>query len=653
MGQAAIDSLIAELQSGKHTKEFDKIPLLMELSDAYAPINPDEGIKYGLQGWQLAAKIPDKKSMANLKRTIGVNYDYKSDYNAALKYFSDALMLFREIGDKKGIAGINMEIGTIYFYQSNFPKALAYYFTSLKSFEEIDNKRGIANVLQAIGSVYQSYGNYILALEYEFKALKLNIANGNKVGIANTTGNIGTTYNAMANYTLALEYFVKDLALREEMGDRSEVGITLENIAATYIHLGKYRLALDYSMKALKLNKESGYKLGIAQCFENIGESYFFIAKDTAHNLNADSRIPGSKSALIRKAIEYLEKALAISREINAPELMQSTYGNLADVCKLAGDYKNALRFFETYNEIKDSIFSQESKIKITQLETQRSLDLKDKDILIKNKQIELDKLAVAKKRNERGFYLAGIGALIVAIGRLSYSHREKLKRTKAEQQALFSKRLLEIELKALRAQMNPHFIFNCLNSIQAFILKENKIEATDYLQKFSKLIRMILDSSQKTTNTIEDEAEILSLYIDLEKLRLKNKFDFEIEIAADIDPSFTEIPSMVIQPLVENSIWHGLMYANRKGTLRVAFTKGSNQLRCIVEDNGIGREESKRRKESQGRKHTSKGIQLIEDRLKAWSQTKGLRYTFNIADNADQLCGTRTEITIFYPTYA
>ena len=227
---------------------------------------------------------------------------------------------------------------------------------------------------------------------------------------------------------------------------------------------------------------------------------------------------------------------------------------------------------------------------------------------------------------------------------------RSRTKRIQKEQKSLFARQILEIELKALRAQMNPHFIFNCLNSIQAFILRENTFEATEYLQKFSRLIRLILDNSQKTSNTIEDEVEILGLYLDLEQLRLRNMFDYEIIVSKDLDKSFVEIPSMIIQPVIENSIWHGFSNSDKKGMISVIFAKQQNQLSCTVIDNGIGRKKSIEIKERLGGTHESKGIKLIEDRLSVWCKTNGFKFELQIFDNIENRSGTCTIITILYP---
>ena len=149
--------------------------------------------------------------------------------------------------------------------------------------------------------------------------------------------------------------------------------------------------------------------------------------------------------------------------------------------------------------------------------------------------------------------------------------------------------------MSALRAQMNPHFIFNSLNSIDNYILRNKTQEASDYLNRFSKLIRLILQNSQSSYISLQDELEALRLYIEMESLRFNHKFDYRVSIQSGLYPESIEIPPMLIQPYVENAIWHGLMQKKEKGHLEIVITREGDLLKCIIEDDGIGREASRK----------------------------------------------------------
>lgn len=217
--------------------------------------------------------------------------------------------------------------------------------------------------------------------------------------------------------------------------------------------------------------------------------------------------------------------------------------------------------------------------------------------------------------------------------------NRLRLKRIRDEEQlkAFYSQQLAESEMKALRAQMNPHFIFNSLNSIQKYILKNEQLEASQYLTKFSRLIRLILDFSNNNYIPLSGELDLLKLYIEMESLRFENKFDYIICVDEKINPESYEIPSMLIQPFVENAIWHGLLHKNEKGVLKIRFTRMENGLEITIEDNGIGRKKAEEIKSRQVIKKISYGISITEDRIAILNSNHSKKATVQIVDLVDE----------------
>jgi ligand-binding sensor domain-containing protein len=190
-----------------------------------------------------------------------------------------------------------------------------------------------------------------------------------------------------------------------------------------------------------------------------------------------------------------------------------------------------------------------------------------------------------------------------------------RIKKEQARQTAI-NKQIAEIRMIALRGQMNPHFIFNSLNSIQHFITTRDKEEALNYLSKFSKLIRKILENSRENTVSISNELQLLELYIQLEQLRFSNKFDYHIAIDDKIDMENTEIPPLLIQPYIENAILHGLINKNDKGDLWLSLERNNGMLICKIEDNGIGRARSQEIEQGKVSRHRSLGIKVTEERI-------------------------------------
>ena len=200
--------------------------------------------------------------------------------------------------------------------------------------------------------------------------------------------------------------------------------------------------------------------------------------------------------------------------------------------------------------------------------------------------------------------------------------------------------RIAEIEMTALRAQMNPHFIFNCLNSINRFILVNDTDAASSYLTKFSRLIRMILDGSREDFIPLDQELEALKLYIDMESMRFQERFSWSLNVDPAIQLQNVSVPPLLLQPFVENAIWHGLMQAPEESRKRlmIQIRQRENILTIEISDNGIGRAKASEIKSKGGNKHKSHGVSLTEERLKLMEKVKGVQYKVLIDDNGDPL---------------
>ncbi|MDH3650708.1 MAG: histidine kinase, partial [Saprospiraceae bacterium] len=216
---------------------------------------------------------------------------------------------------------------------------------------------------------------------------------------------------------------------------------------------------------------------------------------------------------------------------------------------------------------------------------------------------------------------------------------------------AKFEQDMAEIKMQALRAQMNPHFLFNCLNSIKYYAISKDKDATADYLSKFSLLVRTILNNSKSDKVALNDELEAIRLYIEIENLRLENKFNYEIEIDPSIKTTNIQIPPMVLQPYVENAIWHGLMHKNGKGQLKVQVKDLGNAIQCIVEDNGIGRQKSAQIAAQQPQIKKSMGMQITSDRLKLIREIHHVEIDVKVVDLTDsQGLTAGTKVIVEFP---
>ncbi|HOY19242.1 MAG TPA: histidine kinase [Haliscomenobacter sp.] len=205
-------------------------------------------------------------------------------------------------------------------------------------------------------------------------------------------------------------------------------------------------------------------------------------------------------------------------------------------------------------------------------------------------------------------------------------------------------------ELKALRAQMNPHFIFNCLNSIKSFTLNKDSASANFYLTKFSRLIRQVLENSRSEKITLQNELSTLQLYLDMEKLRVGDKFDYEIKLDNNLEEDFIEVPPMLIQPYVENAIWHGILHKAEKGKVLIEISQRVDNVLITIADDGIGRKKAAELKSKSGSTHKSFGMKITAERLSIIKQLYGIDATLTFEDllhSDGSAAGTKVNLTL------
>lgn len=262
--------------------------------------------------------------------------------------------------------------------------------------------------------------------------------------------------------------------------------------------------------------------------------------------------------------------------------------------------------------------------------------------MLEKEKQIA--ELEIQERNKVILFIILGLVVILLFIRFrfVSYKKQQIINRQKLEFQKIVT------EQQLLRTQMNPHFIFNSLISIQSFIISEKSHEAEKFLARFAKLMRGILENSREEFVPLDKEIEILQLYLELEKLRFENKFDFDIRIGQEVEPEFIHIPPMLIQPFVENAILHGVQGVDN-GQIVVSVKEEDNCIICSIDDNGIGRKKSKEHPVS--KKHTSLATKIVQERLKTLSVqlNKAAFYTFEDKYSKDN-CPLGTTVTLQIP---
>ncbi len=434
-GQALIDSFITELNADRYKNNDDtnKVKLLSNLSYNYSHVNPAEGIKYGQQGLDLATKLQWDKGVAITNNSIGNNYLSQAEFPKALEYFQVALKTQEKIGNKKAVLNTASNIGLAYGQQGNYPKALEYFFIALKMAEEMGDKNAIAQNNCNVGSVCQMQRDYSKALEYFQKATKVSEETGDKQLLVRATVNIGTIYFWQKNYDRALEYDFMGLKMAEDVGNNPAVAKSYSNIGNVYTDQKNYSMAITFMLKGLKIDEELGDKYAMGFLLKNIGFAYLAIIHDSttkgpqSASLNAgnselasgqykpDETIPAGKAARIKKAMDYLRRALEIAKDINQLDIQMDCYEGISEVYQLKGDLKNEIENFKKYSAVKDSIFSKDNTQQIAKISAENEYNLRHQADSLKT--VAKEKITAIELHRQRTYTLLGIGGTLLLLG--------------------------------------------------------------------------------------------------------------------------------------------------------------------------------------------------------------------------------------------
>ncbi len=316
-------------------------------------------------------------------------------------------------------------------------------------------------------------------------------------------------------------------------------------------------------------------------------------------------------------------------------------YNFLSSIYHQAHLNDSAYIYLKKYIDLKDSLDNKKALWRLNmKLSNYKSAALDAK----KEADIALNKQKLKEGVFVRNSLIGGL-VLLFLIGVFAFrnlhlkrkNERLRLQKDLELQKLQSEQKQTELEMQALRAQMNPHFIFNCLSSINRFIIKNENKAASKYLTRFSRLMRMVLINSKKPLISLEDELQMLRLYLEMERLRFKNAFSYRISFLNEMDADNLFIPPLLLQPFCENAIWHGLMNKDDEGMLEINMENMENFLKCTITDNGVGRKKAGELKTKTAEKEKSMGLKITTDRLSLINGENNIQSFFKIEDLADE----------------
>ena len=577
-------------------------------------------------------------------------------YKKVLPYFPDKMKSYhvyavREIMERYSELG-NQDSSFVYL---DTLRAL------IDTMPETSPKR--VSISQNIATTYQWFGMFNTAIRYFQIAINGERKNGNNRGLGLALANLGELYSESDEPVKALE------TSKEALGYLADVNMpyimTAINVASYLTDLGQYDSALHYlniaEKRASQLNDANNLlliRLGRAGVF--LGQKKYDVARPLLEQCIIDLTKSGDRWNLTktyislasletdehnyREAIDDLLKGLQIARKDKQKALEVIILQNLAESSYQSEDYKSGIVYEREYVTLKDSVSNQKTKAILADLEV--SFQSQKQEALIKSLRSENDikRLQLINDHQTFYFYLAGFLALLLISGSIVYQRSRRI-------QLKTEKMKAELQTQVLRSQMNPHFIFNCLNSIENFIMLNDQIQASDYLNKFSKLMRNILESSRNEMLPVAKDMEALRLYVELEQLRFNNKFNYKDFTDPALVGGDYRVPSLLVQPFVENAIIHGLANSENEDLyLTVTASLANDCIKFIVQDNGVGRVQSSEFNRLNKPYHKSIGLKITEDRIHLYRRGDETDGSVSITDLYDEFhnpTGTKVEITI------
>jgi len=527
-----------------------------------------------------------------------------------LTFSKKTVDLARDLRYWKGLLVGYERVALVYQYSFSNPyKALEYYHKALGLMEKDKDLQSLGwGIYGGIGTLYYEQEEYGKALE-QFKKVLHNDKNLELTA----TANIANIFGSLNQLDSAIYYYKKALNLEQVTNNPTYKANLYSNLSLIYSQADQLDAALASAENSIGLIEQYGIEFVRPTAYANASMAYL-----------------GNKDYV--NAELYANKALQVSEAQGNVFLQKSAWGTLADVYSAKGEFSKALEAYTKFSVLKDSLNNQNRRVEINRSQLEFEFE-KERTIA----QAEIDRQSTIKTAS-----LLGGGGLLAAsvLGFVLYKRRRDVLEQKKD--AEFRALVADTELKALRAQMNPHFIFNALNSIGDYILKNNNETALEYLTKFAKLMRMVLENSENKSIPLEEDLKFLELYLQVEAKRQPGKFSYHIQVDEALEVENTLVPPLLLQPFIENSIWHGFRDRDGMGQIQITINENQDMLICSIEDNGRGIEHTANGNESK----KSFGVAITENRLKILNKQKNKEGRLQVIDLGEQK-GTRVEISL------
>lgn len=572
-----------------------------------------------------------------------LRFDYdlaRENWNSAKETADSMLRLLRKGRNNAQSSIIYQDLSRLYRTRSMRDSAFWASDRAI-SFAKRSQKREV--LVQALQNQASNYGYFLdleSAVQKELQAIRLAeelhvdpLKIHSFIEIAKYSSYVG-------NWTEALGYLKRALQLAREFHDDRSIALIGLSFSKVYLHQNQITLAYYHVRKALRYFEQEMDVYHIAQCAHAIGniaslQGDFNLAKSTygkAISFFQDQKMGPELAEVyqdygelciqmgdLKNAKNYLEQSIASDDIVHSISLIDR-YKLLSQISMKNGDLRNALKHQNDYIHFLESTSIKRNDSKIAELTSSNLREERERLIELQQRRIEKEKKEqeILKLQSDRQLYISLIFIFAIIFGLIILFLRMKQVRSRQEQ------REAELSQTLLRAQMNPHFVFNAMSVIQSYIYENNPEKSSQFLVNFSRLMRLILENSPKEFIPIELELEILDKYLSTQKMRFENRFSYVLHVSDDLLFNKAMVPPMITQPFIENAIEHGQLHTVKNGQIHVTMVEHQGQLEITISDNGVGRKKSAQTKKI--RTHKSMAIDITKERIGILNK----KYKFN-----------------------
>lgn len=605
-------------------------------------------------------------------RHLGYYHSTVLETETADFYYKMALKIAKKNRSTSMLAEVHSFLALNFMQDNAKDSALYYAGMAIQYSRRTGNKGSLAEAFNIQAEIYDFFGQVELSVAKNLISLQLAEEVQDIYLIAKFSREIGQSQAIILNLDDAEYYFNRSLEYAQRIRDYRQMALALTNLAQVHLMRKQYALATQDAQQSIK------YLTGLND-FNGLGETHNIIGLILKEQKQYDLAVNNFNKALVyyestnnrekiagvyhnvgtvfqkqkkySNALNYLNRSIEIREKFGAKNQIFKTYRVIAEVYKAINDKDKSLEYMELYLDYLDSNTTIQAATKIAELSESYRSEQRERLITSQTDSIERarQKQYVAQTqlensdlRNNLQRYIIIAFLIIVILAGIIIFYRWNQTKIKQERKEA------EMSQTLLRAQMNPHFVFNAMSVIQSYIYENDIENSTKFLVNFSRLMRLILENSPKEFIPIRTEVEILNKYLETQKLRFEDRFQFFIDTEEDLTDEFAIIPPMITQPFIENAIEHGQLHTIDGGFIRIRFAKEKGMLNITIEDNGIGRNSSRQNKKSSA--HKSMAMEITRERINNLNSKYRTDGFMNVEDyDIKNKTGTRVLIALPY----